>query len=379
MPIWFVYRSPEEGLLGKHVKRLEGADTLLDWFRSIWRPIPDEQASWSYAEEVLGTSVLWSGYLFQRIAEDNLPPPTTLEELHQVLQAVVEEGFDGYRWTDDTLQALIGSLGEPISAVYWFTEDFARAHPERVAYLLHEDWRLPETVGPGGFSPVPGVWRSGPATTSEKALYCVELEWEESELTLFELLRCAEKLPGLRLPDLVPFALGLTDNGEEKPHPGPVDRLREQLWELLRAGEGLEGAFRRSLFEQPDAATWAAYTDWLVEQDRPRAELYLLELALRELATTARGSSKSEPLRVQVGPHCAVVLLPRQVIVGGPRSRQVYDQWFLFDDVWASGNVNLANALLDYAGRYNVLDDRDVAPVCGRWVPPGEERERRVP
>jgi hypothetical protein len=31
MPTWFVYRSPYHGPLSKHVRRLDGADTLLDY------------------------------------------------------------------------------------------------------------------------------------------------------------------------------------------------------------------------------------------------------------------------------------------------------------------------------------------------------------
>jgi uncharacterized protein (TIGR02996 family) len=367
MPIWFVYRSPEEGPLSKYVKRLDGADTLLDWFRSIWRPIADHDEAYTYADDLLGTHVNWFGLVFQTIAEENLSAPTTVEWLHTFVQRAMDEGVSGYRGTKDTIQALNGAHKEWTSALYWFTDDFARAHPERVAYLLREDWRLPETVGVGGFTPKPGVRRFVPATASRKAVYFVELYWSEDRYFDLEELEGAEKYPEMHLPDLVPFVLGLSQDDRERLDCSPVFRLREPLRKLLQGGEGLEGAFRRTLFGQPDdAATWAAYSDWLVEQDRPRAELHLLELALRELATTPERFSKTEPVRVQVATHCAVMLLPQW--------EQMHNQWFFFDDVWASGNVDLANALLDAKARYNVLDTWEVLHEHAISVPAGQER-----
>jgi uncharacterized protein (TIGR02996 family) len=362
MPIWFVYRSPKKGPLSKHVRRLDGADTLLDWFRSVWRPIPGDSEAWEYAEELLGTHVNWAGTIFKQIAEENVSPPATIEELARFLVEVLEGGSE--RFTPDTIQFLSG-YDDDATALYWFTDRFAQAHPERVAYLLHEDWRLPEKIGPGAFKPKPGVRLVAPRSRSKKGLYCVELYWDNSGCDL-EDLAGAEKLPGKRLEDLVSWALGLEEDDGESLDYSPLFRVREPLLRLLQEGEGLEGGFRRTLADQPgDAATWAAYTDWLAENDRPRAELHLLELALCELQG-ADYSSDSEPRRVQVSPHCAAVMLPQ--------GDGEFYQWFFFDDVWASGNVDLANALLDYALRYNVLDAWDVSSGCGGWIPPGKER-----
>jgi hypothetical protein len=35
--------------------------------------------------------------------------------------------------------------------------------------------------------------------------------------------------------------------------------------------------------------------------------------------------------------------------------RDVYEQWYLFDDVWAAGNPHLAAGILRFATRWDVL------------------------
>lgn len=362
MPIWFVYRCPYDGPMSKHVRRLDGADTLLEWFRSIWRPIPDRHAAYEYAEQILGTDVYSFGSHFFRIAEENLPIPETIDALHEQLESSLYVGE--YRATDDTIQA--GTEDDEWAMVmYWFTDDFARRHPQRVMYLLREDWRLPDTAGPGGFRPAPGIKRLLPATSSEKSLYLVD----------HDISRCgdiddfcsAERLPGLRLPDLVPWLLTQTQEHLEEISGHQLVHIRRVVLQILEAGEGLEGSFRRSLVESPtDEATWAAYSDWLADQDRPPASLHLLELALRQLSIEPYENGIGPyPLRAQTNRHSASLVLPAR--------DAMYDQWFFFDDLWASENVDLANALLDYTGRWNVLDDFDEDNESGPDISAGEE------
>jgi uncharacterized protein (TIGR02996 family) len=350
MPIWFVSRSPYCGPMSKHVRRFDGADTLLDWFRSVWRAFPDSDEAAAYTRELLGTHAYFSD-VFVADDEEQFPPPGTMEQLHCAMRRalLIVEGGE-YRGGDDTIQVL---TVESESALYWFTDAFAKAHPLRVAYLLREDWRLPEEIGPGGFTPKPGVHVALPPVESEKALYLASQDWEDREL---EHPIGGVKYPGLRLPDLAPWLLNLRDDSVEMDAPY-LHLLRETLLEVLGSGEGMEASFRAALKEQPgDVASWNAYTDWLVEQDRPPADLHLLAQALSALLNFPQG--------VQVGPHCAAQI----------KAESWSKQLFLFDDLWASGNEELANALLDYHGRFNVLDDWGVPNRYGPSVPAGEEK-----
>src|SRR5437899_1293203 len=106
MPIWFVYRSPYHGPMSKYVRRFARPNTLLEWFHSVWRAIPRpyEAEAYRHAERVLGTRVCGFGHLFIGIAEDNDPPPETMDELHAVLEGALFGGE--YRGTEDTIQVL---------------------------------------------------------------------------------------------------------------------------------------------------------------------------------------------------------------------------------------------------------------------------------
>jgi uncharacterized protein (TIGR02996 family) len=357
MGIWFVYRSPYDGPTSKHVQRIEGHDTLLSWFQSIWRGFTDSKEADAYTRELLGTEVPSFEYLLTRIAEDDIPAPQTDGELARVdgmgVQAEVLVG-------PDTIQALDDD-DELSMAMYWFTDAFAAKHPERVAYLLHADWRLPEAVGPGGFSPLPGVRDAG-TFSGEGELYLTELFWADS--TDLEGLSGAARVRGMRLPDFVPWLLGLTSKEAEDTDVDMAYFLHGPLADLLGEGEGLEASFRRALREQPgDIVTWNAYSDWLAEQGLPRAELRLLGLAIEKVA---EGRETKVPPLIQVGPHHVAASICR----GG--SDSPYDQWLLFDDVWASGNEGLAQSILAYAWRYDVLSDWRVKGQYGCDVPPRE-------
>jgi hypothetical protein len=85
MGVHFVYRCHYAGPSEKHVRHFPEDDTVLAFFRRVWRPIADQHEAYRYAEEVLGFSVYSAGGLFMRIAEKSLPPPATQKELHGAL------------------------------------------------------------------------------------------------------------------------------------------------------------------------------------------------------------------------------------------------------------------------------------------------------
>ena len=148
MPVWFVYRSPYDGPVSKHVRRLEGPDTLLGWFRSVWRGIPDIEQAVRYADSLLGTHVYSFGGLFRNAAErGHAPPVVSDEELHARLESALY--VQGFHAEADAIQVLSDD-DELCMTMYWFTDAFAAADPQHVAWLLHDDWHLPDKAGPGG-------------------------------------------------------------------------------------------------------------------------------------------------------------------------------------------------------------------------------------
>src|SRR5262249_15018585 len=117
----------------KQVAHFEEDDTVLAWFRRNW--------DCSDAEELLGFRVYGFRTIFERAAENDLAPPANDEQLAEYLQQYLysegpilcEPHLVTVQTDDDDLEV----------AYYVFDDHFAKRYPARVAFLLHDGWRLP--------------------------------------------------------------------------------------------------------------------------------------------------------------------------------------------------------------------------------------------
>jgi hypothetical protein len=77
--VYFTYRRHNLGPSGKYTRRFDD-DTVLDWFRNRWRPVPDvNEANTSWWQDTFGCpSVYGLGSLFEAIGTHSLPPPKHL-------------------------------------------------------------------------------------------------------------------------------------------------------------------------------------------------------------------------------------------------------------------------------------------------------------
>ena len=87
MSVYFVYRSHSDNPGAFHVKVFP-QDTVLEWFQSIWKGIPQDRGDFTppfpsneYAEELLGQHVYSFGGLFRDMHEHQIPPPRTIAQL----------------------------------------------------------------------------------------------------------------------------------------------------------------------------------------------------------------------------------------------------------------------------------------------------------
>lgn len=385
MSTYFVYRSPYHGPSGKYLKRFDDA-TVLDWFRNHWRAIHDvgpEYPAGTYAEELLGTHVYGFGSLFERIGEHALAPPADEKTLWRLLRAnLYVEGE--IRTAPHCVQVLTDD-DEMELAYYFFDDDFLAEHGARAAFLLNEDWRLPGGHAEVGHpSPVPTTAlaprRRGPGVT-----YLVFHGYSDS-LNLTD-LGGGYRFSGLRLPDLTRHLARSTPT--EGGWPFALLLLRSQLLRPPEKSRPLERAFLQAVEANAgDETNWAVYSDWLEEQGRPPAGLAVLERALiacarypvaailnridtrgmglgdlpsarkeyEGLIDQFKGRILNEPARslVHVEDHLAQLCLHlgRWDEEGG---LHLFHQWFLFDDLWAGAHPALADAVLRYARRWDVL------------------------
>lgn len=340
----FVYRSHYEGLLGKRVRRLPDR-TVLDWFRRGWAAAADPATDldvWVATE--LGGRVYGLATIFDAARERELPAPATADELgaalagHLYVEGEVVVG-------DDRVLALTDD--DEVELAYFFLPPQASEQaPERLAYLLHEDFPLPSggSAGAGAFAAPVEMGTLAPAGAGEGTTYAVLLTFYDGD-SIGWLPPVA--IPGVRLPRLAGYLRRVVPAGgryacythelvEQERWPRELLALRG----LVAPGEtSVEPALHRcnrSLnIEDRLSAVFAG--------PHPAAH----EAAMAELAAVTP-DEKRDPERsvIDVAEHIAQMSMHASAFFG-------HQQWYLFDDVWAAARPELAASLMRYAASWN--------------------------
>jgi hypothetical protein len=143
MSVWFVHRCHHGLPATRFVKRFD-EPTLLDWFRNHCKPIADADEAEAYVQRLLGIRPYGFSYFLTRLAEEKVPPPRNERELRAAFGYWSVEGE--WLFQPHAIQGLDDDDDEEM-AFYLFDDVFAQKHPERVAWLMREDWRLPADSG----------------------------------------------------------------------------------------------------------------------------------------------------------------------------------------------------------------------------------------
>ncbi|MEO3821204.1 hypothetical protein [Plantactinospora sp. B24E8] len=321
--ICFVYRSPYEGVLGKHVRWLPDA-TVLDWFRRAWKEAAADPDTWLRNE--LGVDVYGLDSIFRAATEHDLPEPTSTEHLRELLEQhlyvegeVVVDDLGVRACTDD----------DEVSLAYFFLDRRLLAtYPDRLAYAAHENWPLPdEAAGPGGVEPVTTVVIS----------LLGDGDWE----TQAEVVR----FPGVRLPDFARHLRTTEVTGEW------LDELV-----LLRAAIGPDDDLEQALRTMN---RWAAWNDQYLDVagldgDQPEAyritRAVLADVAGLDELPGPFGTRRPSLGRIAVAEHLAQAVFH-------VHDNHGYQQVFVFDDVWAGNHRHLAASLRRwFGGQWDLLE-----------------------
>jgi uncharacterized protein (TIGR02996 family) len=347
MTVHFVYRN-QQGPTGLFHRRFQEA-TVLDWFANHWEGFLDWESAYEHVIDLLGCSVYGFHRLFEAIAVDALAPPRTARRLQEALERANMIHTEVHVSTH-CVQAATDD-DETELAWYFVDDAYLAQKGPRASYLLRDDWRLPAEAGAGGFRPTVKTTRAG-KRRGEGTTYLVFHDfWDSGNLTDLE---GGYRIDGIRLPELARYLLT-----NEVPDLGccfhyDVPLLKQCLLPKVARVRTEEQALLRAIAESPaDDAAWNVLHDWLQDHGGRSAGAHLLERALREVTKSQVGSYSGwefdpKKSRVQVEEHVAV--LCRHV-----HEDNLYHQWYFFDDLWASAQPDLANAILRYAARWDVL------------------------
>jgi uncharacterized protein (TIGR02996 family) len=390
MSVYFTYRRHNLGPSGKYTKCFDD-DTVFDWFRNRWRHVPDtEEVHSTWYEDTFGCPAVYGfGQLFGAIGEHSLPRPETPEQLSEYLRRHLPCSRKSlFADLPHCLQVLTDD--DELELAYYFYDDhYLKQHGRLAAFLLHDDWRLPASFRSGGFTSREPTDLLSPPGGKEGTVYLAVCSYQYSDNLSHPIPAQALRLEGIRLPDLGPLLV----NAEPDLGPLPLFYLRGALLIPPADAVPVECCFLQALAEHPsDRATWAAYADWLTEQGQGPLGRHLLERALTRVTRYSpellehlerfpdsfyfppdeggvatdvwmlQRKENEKPNRlldrpsdslVQADEHVAQLCL--QVGQCFWTDRPSFHQWYLFDDLWASAHPDLANGILRYVRRWDVL------------------------
>ena len=252
--IWFVYRTHNEGPLAKRIRRL-AAPSILAWFQAKIEEARTSLAPHDVGLTELGGPVKGLGSLFEAAHKHSLHTPKTNTALRKLLaEHLAVEGGDENVLLDAHSLRVHTADAEASLAYYFFDDEIARRSPDRVAYLLLDEPRLPHDAGPegGSFSPPVEVSALAPGGGGEGATYVTLLTFADGEFP-----GTIGVFAGVRLPGLAAHLRAVVPDGwpaELQPLPGLVKEGDAHAVLLAPPAEGSVGSQQWILFDD----RWAA-------------------------------------------------------------------------------------------------------------------------
>jgi uncharacterized protein (TIGR02996 family) len=367
----YLYRSFDGGPSGRYAKWFPQA-TILEWFQHHWNhlAVEDTEESARRLRDLLQSDgwFLWNPFACA------VQCPQSNDELLRLLNGSTHEHAS--QVDPFCLQVFTEEDGEG-GALFYVDDAYLARAGERAAFLLHDDWKLPEEIvgNPEPFVPAVEIKPLSPRSTREGTSYLVWLE-RMSKYPLDD-FPYVDRIEGVRLSDLARHLItaDLTDI-----YWGTREyQLRAALLLDWPESAPIERAFLAALQANPhDEATWAAWADCCEEQGQTPLSTALLARSLQRfaaydgkaqdhfpghpdlaLAPDAWAAFERNYADRRRGYRWSQVSASRHLVQAcldvSWTNEPVYAQVYLFDDVWAAAHPALANGLLRFATRWDVL------------------------
>ncbi len=338
MSVYFVYRSHYEGPSGKHVRKLDG-DSVLGWFQAVWERAKQADDLFAWVRDELGCYPYGFSTIFEAARDKSLPPPRSDQELEAYLtEHLYVEGEQIFE--PHAIQVLTDD--DELELTYVFFDDhFLEEYPGRAAYLLHEDWRLPITSGARPYVPSIEAKEVDPPGPGAGTTYLAFLAFYDS-MNLD--LDGPWRIDGVRVPELADYLRDAEPDGD---WPFELRLLRSQLPPDDSAGPSLRIAMER-VARLPLRQIGGTL-------ETSKIGFGTVEGATAELEGLLKGS---KPLKHGFDPSKARISVADHIVqlcLHTGWEDEMYHQWFLFDDLWAGAHPDLAEGLLRFAKRWDVL------------------------
>lgn len=341
--IWFVYRSHYEGPLSRRIRRLEDP-SILAWFTRLMTDARTADKPDELYEKEVGGYVYGLGTIFEAVQEHSLKAPRDLEHLNKLLKKhLYVEGE--FRLDEHTLRVVTDD-DEVGLAYFFFDDEAAKANPDRVAWLLHDELHLPDGEADGPYAPPFKFEEILPKGDGEGTTYLCFYTFYDGD----SLPGNVVTIPGVRLPDLASHLRNVL----------PTKKTASWSKEWLETWP-IELRLLRAMIEPGQISIAPALT---------RCAAYPLRDVASgtnhsHLGVGAHGNARGEfekvmgAFKLDGDPSKSVIHVGKHAVLFCPHTSSAFghEQWVLFDDQWAAAHPQLATSLLRYGSHWDPFRD----------------------
>ncbi len=348
MSVYFVYRSHYDTPNLNHVKKFE-SNSVLEWFQKHWQEWAEHVDDRNYVLDLFGCDVYGFASLFDAISQEELSPPNSMKDLQKFLTDHLYVEGD-MRFGPDSIQVLTDD-DELQLAYYFFDDNYLKANGEKASFLAQQDWKLPESFSSDSASLKEECDAINPAGGGSGTTYCAFLSYYDGgNLDEIDGPIC---INGIRLPNLVKYlqdALPTASPDSDSDWPFELRLIRSQLPERIEHAASvdlervLEQSSRCPIAKITNATDWSKFGNQSLSQAKADFEMLSQSVGANE-------TSANDPSLIQVGEHVAQISINTETW----DKVKLYQRWILFDDLWAVQNSDLANSILCYAKKWDVL------------------------
>ncbi|MEM8527206.1 MAG: hypothetical protein AAGG68_21375 [Bacteroidota bacterium] len=365
MPLYLNYRTPFGNFTSKITKKLD-SDSIIDWFKTVWRLDLNGEELYHFFLQKFQTHFYGLGHLAYNIAEKKIQEPTSVEELEKTLKE--NSYINEIRIENGKYLEILTDDDEFSLAWYILEEKFARTNLNRFAYLIYEDWRLPLDYNPKKGTKInfkfEDVIRSNNPKSGE--LYFISIINDSGEGPI---AHCPLKIEGIRLPDFKEFLTNEDIDFEVLPVNLIYYAIKFKEQEEVNDKKLIDEieVFKNTI---PDLhKLFHFYIDF--ESD----DLYLgLEKAKEVFRNAFENLSKKaqefkeigredinkiDEIHIHGNNHLIQMSIQADYWENHPvdsdlKKSKVFDQVFIFDDLWVTENEQLANSILHYYSNWKL-------------------------
>lgn len=341
--IWFVYRSHYEGPFSRRIKRLD-EPSVLAWMGRLMREAREADEPHDVYVKELGGTVYGLGTIFESTKENSLKTPQNVEQLQKLLKKHLY--VEGEFKLDEHSLRVMTDDDEVSLAYFFFDDEVAKANPDRVAWLLHDEPRLPDGEGDGSFTPLYKFEEISPKGDGEGTTYAVLLTFYDTD----SIPGSVFTIPGVRLPDLASHLRNaMPTKKQAKWSKDWLDTWPIEL-RLLRAM--IEPG---QISIAPALSRCAAYPLRNVASGTNHSHLGVGAHA------NARGEFEKvlSAFKLDADPSKSIIHVGKHAALFCPHTSNFFghEQWVIFDDIWASAHRDLATSILRYGSDWDPFDD----------------------